>query len=432
MLDSKYLRYHLDEIIQRLKTRGYTFDKDRFLYLESHRKSLQATVQDLQQQSNALAKQLGTMQIHPGEDKEQLLTKSRTIKVQLQDRFTAFQKIKTQLDEFLLRIPNVPDQLVPIGTSAQDNQWVSASGEVPLFDFTPKDHVALVAGFQQAMDFESAARITGARFVVLRGALAKLQRALTQWMIEVHTQEHGYEEIAVPYLVNRNSLQATGQLPLFEADLFKLQSPEHWYLVPTGEVPLTNLGQHRIFEESELPVKYVAYTPCFRSEAGSYGQDVRGMIRQHQFDKVELVQLVKPDQAADSLESLVQSAEVILQRLELPYRMMALCTGDLGFAAARTYDLEVWLPGQATFREISSCSHMSDFQARRLKARWRCSRTKQLGFIHTLNGSGLAVGRTLVAILENYQQKDGSIQVPKVLQPYMGGLSTILPMVRSR
>jgi seryl-tRNA synthetase len=428
MLDTKYLRHHLDAVIARLETRGYSFQKEHFLQLESQRKSLQEIVQHLQEQANKLATQWGKrsnpMAIGTTE-KPQLLEASRAIKVKLQKNLTELQHVKTQLEELFLCIPNLPDTSVPIGLSAKDNQEIRRWGDIPTFDFTPKDHVALAHGPQRAMDFESAARITGSRFVVLQGPLARLQRALTQWMLEVHTQEHGYTEVAVPYLVNDHSLQGTGQLPGFEEDLFKLHTPNHWYLIPTGEVPLTNLGRDRVFAADELPVKYVAYTPCFRSEAGSYGKDVRGMIRQHQFDKVELVQFVAPEQAVDRLELLTHDAEVILQRLALPYRVIALCTVDLGFAAAKTYDLEVWLPGQSVFREVSSCSYMNDFQARRLHAKWRPSIDKSLTYLHTLNGSGLAVGRTLVALLENYQQEDGSIQIPEVLKPYMGGLSKI-------
>lgn len=433
MLDLKYLRHHIDEVVSRLQTRGYTFDTQQFIVLEKQHRTLQEKVQDLQEKTNRLAKQIGEKQATTvgAADKELLFQKSRATKLQLHDTSKTLQAITLQLTTQLLQVPNLPDPSVPIGRSAKDNQLVKTWGSIPTYTFEPKDHVTLTDKVNSRMDFKQAALITGSRFVILKGSLARLERALIQWMLDVHTQEHGYVEMAVPYIVNRDSLEATGQLPMFEADLFKLEVKRDWYLIPTGEVPLTNLGRQHIFEETDLPTKYVAYTPCFRSEAGSYGKDVKGMIRQHQFDKVELVQFVAPHQAEKSLLQLREEAERILQKLHLPYRVMTLCTGDLGFAATKTYDLEVWLPGQNAFREISSCSYMGDFQGRRLKARWRShDNKKQLKPVHTLNGSGLAVGRTLVAILENYQSKDGSIQIPEVLQPYIGGLSVIPPITK--
>jgi seryl-tRNA synthetase len=433
MLDLKSLRYDLENVVQKLATRGYQFNRDLFLQLESQRKALQTQAQKLQQESNELAKILGSLKQekphadHQEVNEEYCLARGRALKKELHVIQEKLQNTQQELENFLLGVPNLPDESVSLGRSSEDNPVIRTWGNINKKNFALQDHVTLTAAHQGMMDFESAASITGSRFVVLRGMLARLERALINWMLDTHTQKHGYEEVAVPYIVNKASLQSTGQLPLFENDLFKLQNPNHWYLVPTGEVPLTNLARDRIFNATQLPCKYVSYTPCFRSEAGSYGRDVRGMIRQHQFDKVELVHLVEPSQAEASFECLTRDAESILQCLELPYRVVSLCTADLGFAATKTYDLEVWMPGQNTFREISSCSYMGDFQARRLKARFRCPDTQKLLLIHTLNGSGLAVGRTLVAILENYQQEDGGIQIPTVLQSYMGGISRIPP-----
>jgi seryl-tRNA synthetase len=435
MLDSKYLRYDIDGVTQKLKTRGFALDTNHFLQLENQRKTLQETVQTLQAHSNAISQKLGRLKRNASQDEnslheiEQALEKSREIKAELHEKMAAFEDVRQKLDDFLLGLPNLPDETVPVGQTSEDNVIIRQWGELPSFKFLPKDHVDLMANHSTspALDFEHAAQMTGGRFAILRGDLAKLNRALIQFMLDIHTKEHGYEEVVVPYIVNRTSLEGTGQLPGFESDLFRLHTPDHFYLIPTGEVPLTNLARNRIFTLNELPQKQVSYTACFRSEAGSYGRDVKGIIRQHQFEKVELVQFVTAEQAENALEHLTKAAETILQRLELPYRVALLCTGDLGFGAAKTYDIEVWLPGQNTFREISSCSHMGTFQARRLKARWRCPKTKKLEWIHTLNGSGLAVGRTLVAILENYQKADGSIQVPKALQPYMGTTLQISP-----
>jgi seryl-tRNA synthetase len=336
----------------------------------------------------------------------------------------ALDQVQFDLDAWLMTIPNVPDETVPPGNSEEDNQELRRWGDTPTFDFTPMDHVDL-ANRNGMLDFESAAKISGSRFMVLRGPLARLHRALSQFMIDLHTDVHGYEEIYVPYLVNADSLRGTGQLPKFEADLFKIEEERDLYLIPTAEVPVTNMARDRIFAATEMPVRFVCHSPCFRSEAGSYGRDTRGMIRQHQFDKVELVQMVRPEDSAAAHEALTKHAEAVLQRLDLPYRVMNLCGGDLGFAATRTYDLEVWLPGQNQYREISSCSNFQDFQARRMQARWRNPETGKPELLHTLNGSALAVGRTLLAVVENYQQADGSVRIPQVLQGYMNGLSEI-------
>lgn len=430
MLDLKYLRQNLTQVTQKLATRGYIFDLETFSQLEKNYKRLQERLNTLQHQSNLLAKKhnphqtIQTTQASTFQKETQPFTQQ--LKQELRETKTAFQSAQEKFECFLMTIPNVPETSVPIGHSAADNQTIRMGKEVERFDFTPKDHVTLCSGFDKMMDFEVASQMTGSRFVVLRAALAKLHRALVYWMLEVHVNEHHYEEVDLPYLVNAQSLQATGQLPLFGEDLFAL-SHNNFYLIPTGEVPLTNLARNQLFEGKVLPKKYVTYTQCFRREAGSYGKDVKGMIRQHQFGKVELVQFVTPKESLEALEALTKHAEAILQKLELPYRVVSLCTQDLGFHASKTYDLEVWLPGQSQFREISSCSYIGDFQARRLKARWRENMSQKPTWIHTLNGSGLAVGRTLVAILENYQQKDGSIRIPTVLQPYMGGLTLIQP-----
>lgn len=433
MLDPKHLRHNVATAAKQLAQRGYSLDIHRLETLESQRKNLQITLQTLQHQANQLAKQLGSRMslkaplqeentLEEGNEKLKLLRESRTVKVKLDQVSSELQKIQQQREDFLLSIPNLPHNSVPFGRSRADNQVVRCWGEPRVLTFTPKNHLELSG---KKMDFEGAARITGSRFVILKGVLARLQRALIQLMLDIHTQEHGYEELYVPYLVNRDSLQGTGQLPLFFDDLFSLKGSQGFYLIPTAEVPVTNLARACIFDANALPQKYVCHTPCFRSEAGSYGKDVRGLIRQHQFDKVELVQFVVPEAAQQALENLTSEAEAVLQRLALPYRVVSLCTGDLGFASTKTYDLEVWLPGQSQFREISSCSHMGDFQARRLKARWRRSTSYPPELIHTLNGSGLAVGRTLVALLENCQDADGNVWLPEALQPYMSGLRVL-------
>jgi seryl-tRNA synthetase len=421
MLDSKYLRHHPEQLAQQLATRGYVLEVETLKQLAENRKKCQLTVQTLQQQANSLAKQLGqiktvTPQITETSALSALRKTGLETKKALHQAEVERQQSEAQWQDFLLRLPNIPHASVPIGCAAADNMVIRSWGNPKVLDFAPQDHIALAG---PEMDFEAAVGLAGSRFVVLRGKLARLHRALIQWMLDIHTQEHGYEEVYVPYLANKQSLQNTGQLPLFAADLFAIPSTD-FYLIPTAEVPITNLARNKIFDAAALPQKYVCHTPCFRSEAGSYGKDVRGMIRQHQFEKVELVRLTTPETAEQALEALTHDAEVILQRLELPYQVVALCTGDLGFAATKTYDLEVWLPSQGVFREISSCSHMGDFQARRLKARWRNPYSQKIEYIHTLNGSGLAVGRTLIAILENYQDKQGNIQIPSVLESYMG------------
>jgi seryl-tRNA synthetase len=422
MLDPKLLRNELDDVAAALSRRKFELDKGAFEALEARRKDLQVRTQELQAERNARSKAIGQAKAK-GEDIEPLKAAVADIGNQLAEVSAGLEAIQAELDEIIMGIPNLPDESVPAGDSEDDNVEIRRWGEPARFDFEPKDHVDLGAP-NDWMDFEAAAKLTGSRFVVMRGAMARLHRALIQFMLDTHTQEHGYQEVYVPYLVNADSLRGTGQLPKFEADLFKVGSEEHpFYLIPTAEVPVTNLARDEILEDATLPLKMVAHTPCFRSEAGSYGKDTRGLIRQHQFEKVELVQMVRPQESWDALEALTGHAEAILQKLELPYRVVTLCTGDLGFSSAKTYDLEVWLPGQGKYREISSCSNFLDFQARRMKARWRNPETGKPELLHTLNGSGLAVGRTLVAILENYQEADGGIRIPEALKRYLGGAS---------
>lgn len=417
MLDPKYLRSHIEEVAKKLKSRGYELDVEQIEQLEGQRKVLQIQTQELQEQSNQSAKSIALAKAR-GEVLIDLAEQAKSIKSQREVNENQLKEVQQQLTAIYLTIPNLPDATVPLGKDESENQLVRTWGDLPTFDFTVKDHVDL--GKQSAtMDFEMAGKISGARFVVLYGKLAKLQRALTQFMLKVHIEEHNYEELYVPYIVKNTSLLSTGQLPKFADDQFALKGEQNLYLIPTAEVPVTNLASDVIFEETDLPKKYVTHTPCFRSEAGSYGKDTRGMIRQHQFEKVELIQFVKPKDSLRALEALTKEAESILQKLKLPYRVVSLCSGDLGFSAAKTYDLEVWLPSQNTYREISSCSNFKDFQARRLKARWRNPEEKQPELIHTLNGSGLAVGRTLVAVMENYQTKEGRIRIPEILKPYM-------------
>jgi seryl-tRNA synthetase len=431
MLDIKLLRQDLDAVVANLARRGFKLDRERWLALESERKELQVEVERLRQTRNERSKNIGRAKAAGG-DVEAL---KREVG-ELGDALTAAEaKLTTtsaQLDDFLAGLPNMLHESVPLGRDSNDNVELRRWGTPPKFDFTPLDHVALGEKLG-LMDFDAAAKLAGARFVVLRGALARLQRALTQLMLDVHTQEHGYSETYVPYLVNDRTLFGTGQLPKFAADLFKVvsavdakqagvESERTLRLIPTAEVSLTNLVGDSIVEPGRLPMRLTAHTPCFRSEAGSYGQDTLGMIRQHQFEKVELVHIASPAESYRELEVLVGNAEAILKRLELPYRVLALCGGDVGFAAAKTYDLEVWLPGQDKYREISSCSNCEAFQARRMQARWRNPETGKPEPLHTLNGSGLAVGRTLIAVLENNQRADGTIAVPKALRPYMGGV----------
>ena len=423
MLDPRLLRNELQETADRLARRGVELDVERIASLEQRRKALQVEVQELQNERNSSSKRIGQAK-RQGEDVKPLLERVAHLGERLKAAQDALGEVQAALQEIALGIPNIPHESVPEGRSEEDNREERRWGEPPRFPFEPRDHVDLGAGLG-GMDFEAAALLTGSRFVTLQGPLARLHRALTQFMLDTHTGEHGYREVYVPYLVNAESLRGTGQLPKFEEDLFKLAGEFPYYLIPTAEVPVTNLVREQILEADEMPRRWVAHTPCFRSEAGSYGKDTRGMIRQHQFEKVEMVQVVRPDDSYAALEALTGHAEQILQRLELPYRVVTLCTGDLGFSAAKTYDLEVWLPAQETYREISSCSNFEAFQARRLQARWRNPETGKPELVHTLNGSGLAVGRTLVAVLENYQLADGSVRVPAVLRPYMGGLEVI-------
>jgi len=423
MLDPKLLRSDLDRVAAELARRGFTLDTARLAGLESRRKGLQMRTQELQNERNTKSKSIGKAKA-AGEDIAPLLAEVAGLGDQLKAAEDELGTLQGELNDILLGIPNLPHATVPDGLDEEANREERRWGEPRTFDFEPRDHVDLGAA-EGWMDFDVATKLTGSRFVVLSGAMARLQRALTQFMLDTHTAEHGYIETYVPYLVNADSLRGTGQLPKFEEDLFRLEGESGYYLIPTAEVPVTNLVRDTIIEADQLPRRYVAHTPCFRSEAGSYGRDTRGMIRQHQFDKVELVQVVRPEDGEAALEALTGHAEAILQKLGLPYRVMTLCAGDMGFSATKTYDLEVWLPGQGKYREISSCSLFGDFQARRLQARWRNPDSGRPELASTLNGSGLAVGRTLVAVLENYQQADGSILIPEALRPYMGGLDVL-------
>jgi seryl-tRNA synthetase len=423
MLDPRLVRTQLDETARQLGRRGFILDVEAFSALEERRKALQVETQNLQNERNSRSKSIGQAKAR-GEDIEPLLAAVQGLGDQLKEKEAELSSIQDRMETLLLGVPNILEAGVPEGRSEADNVEIRRWGEPPQFGFEPKDHVDLAIGLGGA-DFEAAAKLTGSRFVVLSGPLARLQRALTQFMLDIHAGEHGYVETYVPFMVNADSLRGTGQLPKFEEDLFKVEHDPAFYLIPTAEVPVTNLVRGEILEPERLPLRYVCHTPCFRSEAGSYGRDVRGLIRQHQFEKVELVQIVRPDASGEAHEALTRHAEVILERLGLPYRRVLLCAGDTGFASAKTYDLEVWLPGQQAYREISSCSNFRDFQARRLQARWRNPETGKPELVHTLNGSGLAVGRTLVAVLENYQDEQGRIRVPEVLAPYMGGVTVI-------
>ncbi len=428
MLDSKYLRSELAETAARQATRGFVLDVEKISALEEQRRELQVATQELQNQRNSKSKAIGQAKAR-GEDIAPLLAEVDGLGAELDRAKIQLDAVLAELDAIAATIPNLPDLSVPVGSDEHGNVEVRRVGSPRQFDFEVKDHVALGEALDKGLDFESAVKIAGSRFVVMKGQIARLHRALTQFMLDLHTEQHGYTEMYVPYLVNKDSLYGTGQLPKFGADLFHTQPATEegvgMSLIPTAEVPVTNLARDRIYDLTELPVKMTAHTPCFRSEAGSYGRDTRGLIRQHQFDKVELVQLVHPSQSMAALEALTGHAEKVLQLLELPYRVMLLCTGDMGFGSCKTYDLEVWLPAQNTYREISSCSNMGDFQARRMQARFRPEEGKKPELLHTLNGSGLAVGRTLVAILENFQQADGSVAIPAALQPYMGGKTVI-------
>ncbi|MDN4573294.1 serine--tRNA ligase [Pandoraea cepalis] len=432
MLDIQLLRKDLDGVAARLKARGYTLDVATFAALEAERKQIQTQTEELQARRNALSKQVG-MKKGKGEDASAEIAEVGGIADTLKASSVRLEEIQARLSDVLLGVPNLPHESVPLGSDETQNVEVRRWGTPRAFDFTPRDHVDLGAAL--GLDFDAAAKLAGARFSVMKGGIARLHRALAQFMLDTHTSEHGYTETYVPYIVNAASMRGTGQLPKFEDDLFKVprkvggedgERIENFYLIPTAEVSLTNLVRDELLAGDALPLRMVAHTPCFRSEAGSYGKDTRGMIRQHQFDKVELVHVVRPEESYDALEMLVGHAEAILKKLELPFRTIVLCTGDMGFGSAKTYDMEVWIPAQNTYREISSCSNMESFQARRMQARFRNAQGKP-ELVHTLNGSGLAVGRALVAVLENYQNADGSVTVPDVLRPYMGGIERLVP-----
>lgn len=438
MIDQQLLRKDIHLIAQRLATRGFNLDQTAYNLLENSRKQLQARTEELQARRNQISKAIG-MKKSKGEDVTQEMADSVGVNEELVTSAAQLSQLQSDLQQFILGIPNIPHDSVPVGKDEHDNLEIKRWGEIPAFDFELKDHVDL--GALHGLDFESAIKITGSRFAVGRGNIARLHRALAQYMLDLHTTRHGYEEINVPLIVNADSMRGTGQLPKFEADLFRVprkmsgeedgheseSQTENFYLIPTAEVPVTNMARDMIYSLDQLPIRLVAHTPCFRSEAGSYGRDVRGIIRQHQFEKVELVQFVEPKDSLEALEQLTAHAEAVLEGLEIPYRRVLLCSGDMGFGSAKTYDLEAWIPSQKTYREISSCSTMWDFQARRMQARYKVGQSKP-ELIHTLNGSGLAVGRCLVALLENFQQIDSSIRIPSALVPYMGGVEVLMPM----
>ncbi len=426
MLDIQTLRTDVQTVAARLADRGYTLDTAQFAALEAERKAIQIETQELQAKRNAFSRQIGQLKAKK-EDASVLMAEVNAQAEQLKSLEARLEDVQQRLNDFLMHVPNVPHASVPAGRDAEANVEVRRVGEPKKFDFTAKDHVDIGEGLG-LLDFETATKIAQARFVIMKGGLSRLHRALAQFMLDVHTAEHGYTEIYAPYLVNADSMRGTGQFPKFEDDQFAITA-DGLYLIPTAEVPVTNIVRGEILAGAQLPMKFVCHTPCFRREAGSYGKDTRGMIRQHQFDKVELVQIVHPEQSYAGLEELTGHAETILKKLGLPYRVMTLCTGDMGFSAAKTYDIEVWLPGQNAYREISSCSNFESFQARRMQARYRNDKNKP-ELVHTLNGSGLAVGRTLVAVLENYQRADGGVDIPAALQPYMGGLQSLAPVVR--
>jgi len=422
MLDPKHFRNDIQELADQLRIKHFDLDVQKINSLEEKRKQVQIESENLQSQRNAKSKEIGQLKAK-GEDAQPVLDSVATLGEELKSKTDELDGIKQELDDYLWGIPNIPHRSVPSGKSEKDNEELRCWGDIPQFDFAVKDHVDLGVDLGQ-MDFERAVKITGSRFVVMRSQIAAMHRALIQFMLDLHI-DNGYEEVAVPYIVNAESLFGTGNLPKFEEDLFKIPGEKNLYLIPTAEVPVTNIYRDEIIDEKNMPQNFVCHSPCFRSEAGSYGRDTRGMIRQHQFEKVELVKFVKAENSYQALEELVQSAESILQALELPYRVVNLCGGDLSFSSAKTYDIEVWLPAQKTYREISSCSNFESFQARRSKIRWRNPNEKKPELVHTLNGSGLAIGRTLVAVLENYQNEDGSIRIPKALQSYMGGKTVI-------
>ena len=430
MLDPRLIRNNLDEVAAKLLKRGYSLDVVAITELEEKRKVLQLATEELQNQRTVRSKAIGKAKAS-GEDIQPLLDEVSGLGEKLDEAKSGLERVMNAFNIIYQETPNLPSEEVPVGKDESENQEVLKWGDVPSFGFEVKDHTDVSARLDNGLDFETAAKLSGSRFVVMNGAVARMHRALGQFMLDMHTQEHGYQEVYVPYLVNSDSLYGTGQLPKFGADLFHTkpatEEGQGMSLIPTAEVPLTNIARDEIFPLNALPIKMTAHTPCFRSEAGSYGRDTKGLIRQHQFDKVEMVQLVHPEQSMQALEELTGHAEAILQKLGLAYRKVLLCTGDMGFGATKTYDLEVWLPAQDTYREISSCSNMGDFQARRMQARYKSHEMKKPELLHTLNGSGLAVGRTLVAILENYQQADGSVKVPEALVPYMNGVEVISP-----
>ena len=422
MLDVRKLRAEPEACAQALQVKGFDFDVANFVALEEQRKVLQNETERLQSQRNTISKSIGQAKAK-GEDIQPILDEVGDLGSRLDASKAKFVELQAQIDTLLHAVPNLPHESVPAGRDESDNVELRRWGSVPEQNFTPKDHVDLTDG--QGLDFDTAAKVSGSRYVIMHGAMAQLHRALTQFMLDTHTQQHGYNEVYVPYIVNADSLFGTGQLPKFKEDQFRLDQEQETYLIPTAEVPVTNIYRDEIVSEEVLPLKHVCHSPCFRSEAGSYGRDTRGMIRQHQFEKVELVQIVHPNNSWQALEELTAHAEAILQALELSYRVVNLCGGDLGFSAAKTLDLEVWLPGQDKYREISSCSNMLDFQARRMQARFRSPQGGKPELVHTLNGSALAVGRTLVAVLENYQDGDNKVAIPDVLRTYMGGLTHI-------
>ncbi len=422
MLDPRLFRSDLEQVKQQLDRRSYAFDTSAYEALESKRKIVQIKTQDLQNEKNKSAKSIGQAKAQ-GQDIQPLLDQVQHLGDQLKEAEAELSEIQQQMTAIMEAIPNILDDVVPAGKDEADNIEISQWGELPDFSFQPKDHVDL--GESKGLDFELAAKITSARFAVLQGPLARLQRAIIQLMLDTHVTDHGYSETYVPYLVNAKSLYGTGQLPKFEEDLFKASDDPALYLIPTAEVPVTNIVRDVIVDAKDMPLKFVCHTPCFRSEAGAYGRDVRGMIRQHQFEKVEMVQIVSAEESEKAHEELTDHAENILKKLKLPYRKVLLCAGDTGFSSSKTYDLEVWLPGQDSYREISSCSNFKDFQARRMQARWRNPETGKPELVHTVNGSGLAAGRTLIAVMENYQDEQGRIHIPEALKPYMGGLELI-------
>lgn len=425
MLDPKRLRAEIEELATQLAKKKFVLDVQLLESVDSKRKTLQLETESLQNERKSRSKLIGQAKAK-GDDATEILASMEVINAELEAKKSALIALQDEYAAYAMGIPNVPDASVPEGLDESANLEISKWGTPRVFDFEIRDHADLGEALDEGLDFETAAKLTGSRFVVMQGRTARLHRALAQFMLDQHTLKNGYTEVNVPFIVNAESLQGTGQLPKFEADLFKLRADQDYYLIPTAEVPVTNIVRDTILDQAQLPLKFACHTPCFRSEAGSYGRDTKGMIRQHQFEKVELVQIVEPSQSDAALEALTGHAEGILQALELPYRKVALCGGDLGFSASKTYDLEVWLPSQNTYREISSCSSFTDFQARRLQARWRNPANGKPELVHTINGSGLAVGRTLVAVMENYQQEDGSVRIPKALEAYLPGVENLV------